>query len=177
MKTRIIHTEIHFDDDWFTTLSIGYRYLFIYLFTNKYIGQTGAYKLSERVALIETGASLEDWKSAKTIFEKSGKVAFIDDYIVVLNAKKHSDYSGGKNAEAYRKEFSALPKSVQDTLSIRYGYPIDTTINKKPEIINDKPEIRNQKGEGKGFQSLKAVIDKIKEEGKEAKNGENSKKL
>lgn len=142
MKTRIIHTDIHFKDDWFYSLSIGYRYLFIYLFTNSYIGQTGAYKLPERVILLETGASKKEWQGARSLFEKEGKVKFIGDYVVVLNARKHANYSGPKNEGAYRKEFNSLPPEVRDTLSIQYIYPIDTTINNKSKIINKKSETK-----------------------------------
>ncbi len=145
MKTRIIHTDIHFQDDWFNTLSIGYRYLYIYLFTNTYIGQTGAYKISERIILLETGATKEQWHEARAEFEKSGKVKFIGEYIIVLNARKNSDYSGPKNVNAYRKELLSLPREIQDTLSIPYAYTSDTTINHKSKIINHKSGVQNPK--------------------------------
>jgi len=163
MKTRIIHTDIHFQDDWFNTLSIGYRYLYIYLFTNTHIGQTGAYKCSERIILLETGATKAEWGSAKKEFEKSGKIKFIGDYIIVLNAKKNSDYSGPKNANAYRNEFMNLPKEVQDTLSIPYTYTSDTTINHKSKIINHKSKIINtDRVSEKGLSKLRAQAKKIK---------------
>jgi len=146
MKTRIIHTKIHFEDDWFNTLPIGYRYLFIYLFTNTHIGQTGAYKLSRRVALLETGATEKEWSDACERFKHDNKVKFVGDWIIILNAKRYANYSGGKNETAYNKELSSLPQEVKDTVSIQYVYPIDTTINNKSEIINQKPEIRNTKG-------------------------------
>lgn len=147
MKTRIVHTQIHFEDDWFNTLSIGYRYLFMYLFTNSHIGQTGAYKLSRRVAILETGATDEEWTNACREFEKANKVKFLEgDWIIILNAHKYSNYSGGKNEIAYKKELELLPAIARDTVSIHYPYPMDTTINKKSEIINKKQEIINQKG-------------------------------
>ena len=148
MKTRIIHTKIHFEDEWFNTLSIGYRYLFIYLFTNEHIGLTGAYELSKRVVLLETGATEEEWDGAIKKFQEDNKVLYIMGWIIVKNAGKHSDYSGGKNEIAYKRELASIPSKIRDkidTLSIQYLYPMDTTINKKSEIINDKSEIRNPK--------------------------------
>src|SRR3990167_1989853 len=136
MKTRIIHTKIHFEDDWFNTLSIGYRYLFIYLFTNTHIGQTGAYNLSKRVALLETGASSEEWDNACREFEKAKKVKFIDEWIIVLNSKKYANYSGSKNEKAFSTEFNSLPQEIKDTVSILY----DTPINNKSYIKDNKSE-------------------------------------
>ncbi len=145
MKTRIIHTKIHFEDDWFNTLPIVYRYLFIYLFTNSHIGQTGIYNLSKRVALLETRASEKDWNKATAKFEKDGKIKIVGDWICVRNAEKYSNYSGSKNEVAYKNELNAIPIEIRDTLSIPYRYPIDTPINNKSEIINKKPEIGNRK--------------------------------
>ena len=136
MRTRIIHTKIHFEDDWFNTLSIGYRYLFIYLFTNIHIGQTGAYNLSKRVALLETGASSEEWDNACKEFEKAKKVMFMNDWIIVVNAVRYSNYSGAKNEVAFNNELNSLPEDVKHTVSILY----DTPINNKSYIINNNSE-------------------------------------
>ena len=158
MKTRIIHTKIHFEDDWFNTLPIGYRYLFIYLFTNTHIGQTGIYNLSKRVALLETGASSEEWDAACNKFAADKKIKFVDDWVIVLNAKKYANYSGGKNEVAYKTEWDALPSKVKDTVSIQYIYPIDTTINNKSETINQKPS----EGYKKFLQSRDILVKKVR---------------
>ena len=136
MKTRIIHTKIHFEDDWFNTLSIGYRYLFIYLFTNTHIGQTGAYNLSRRVALLETGATDQEWTKACLEFKKAKKVIFIKEWIIIVNAVRYSNYSGSKNKVAFDTEFNNLPQEIRDTVSILY----DTPINNKSYIKNNKSE-------------------------------------
>ena len=140
MKTRIIHTKIHFEDEWFNTLPIGYRYLFIYLFTNSHIGQTGAYQLPKRIACIETGATEEEWLHALREFEHSGRIKRSGDWIYIVNSIRYANYSGGKNQIAYKKEYDLIPKEVINTLSIQYQYPMDSTINHKSEIINQKSE-------------------------------------
>lgn len=138
MKTRIIHTQIHLEDDWFNTLSIGYRYLYIYMFTNSHIGLTGAFHLTKRMALLETGATEQEWIEACKRFDELNKVKFpLKDWIVVLNVNKYANYTGEKNEKAYEKEYNLLPKEVRyciDTLS----YGIDTSINHKYKIINNK---------------------------------------
>lgn len=141
MKTRIVHTKIHFEDEWFNTLPIGYRYLFIYLFTNSHIGQTGAFQLSKRVACIETGATEQEWMAAIETFIADGKIKRCEDWIYIVNSNRYANYSGGKNEVAYKKEYDLIPKEVRDTLSIEYLYPMHTTINHKSEIINKKSEI------------------------------------
>lgn len=145
MKTRIIWTKIHFEDDWFNSLPLNFKYLYIYLFTNSHIGLTGVYSLPKRVALLETGSTDEEWVSACRIFEDSGKVKFSGDWVYVVNAIRYTNYSGPKNEEANRKELLSIPKDILDTLSIPYIYPIDTTINHKSKIINQKQEIINKK--------------------------------
>ncbi len=138
MKTRIIHTKIHFEDDWFNTLPIGYRYLFIYLFTNTHIGQTGTYQLPKRVALLETGATDAEWSEACEIFAHDKRVVFYKDWVYIVNSRKYANYSGGKNEVAYKNEIESIPIEIRDTLSIQYQYSMDTTINHKSEIINHK---------------------------------------
>ena len=142
MKTRIIHTKVHFQDNWFYTLPIEYKYLFIYLFTNSYIGMTGIYELPDRVIILETGVSKELWEKAKKRFQKDKKAGFYKGWVCIVNAIKYANYSGPKNEVAYKRELASIPKKVLDyfsnTLSIPYIYPSDTTINNKSKIINNK---------------------------------------
>lgn len=145
MKTRIVWTKIHFEDDWFSTLNLSEKYLYIYLFTNSHIGLTGIYKLSKRVAMLETGATSEVWDSSCEKFRTANKAKFYDEWIYLVNSYKYSNYSGPKNEQALKKEFDLIPSTVIDTLSIPYPYPSDTTINKKLEIINKKQETINNK--------------------------------
>lgn len=149
MDTRIIHTKIHFEDDWFNSMPFEYKYLFIYLFTNKHIRQTGIYQLTERVALLETGATKELWSKAISYFTETKKIGVFNGWFCIVNALRHTNYSGPKNEAAFQKELKSVPQDVlkhfSDTLSIPYIYPIDTTINNKSEIENRKSEIGNRK--------------------------------
>lgn len=138
MKTRIVHTRIHFEDDWFNNLPSQYKYPFIYLFTNSHIGMTGTYYLSRRVALTETGCTTQVWDESLDLFRENKRAAVFKNWICVVNAQKYANYSGSKNAVAFNKEIDSIPLEVreyfQDTLSIQYTYSMDTPINKKPEI-------------------------------------------
>ena len=167
MKTRIIHTKIHFEDDWFNTLSIEYKYIFIYLFTNSDIGHTGIYQLPIRVALLETGATKKQWDEACKKFEKDKKVIFHENWVCVANSQKYTNYSGPKNESAYLKELESFPTEIStyfnDTLSVQYIYPMHTTINNKSKIINKKPKIENNKLDNKFLEKMrKEISEKLK---------------
>jgi len=166
MKTRIIHTKLYFEDDWFNTLPIEYKYPFIYLFTNSHIGLTGTYRLSERVALLETGVSKELWVKATKHFYKEKKIGFYKEWVCVVNAHKYANYSGPKNAVAFDKELDLIPQDIRehfsDTLSIPYRYSIYTPINHKSEIINNKPKIENKKSEIRKLLPFKETADKLR---------------
>jgi len=148
MKTRIVHTKIY-DDDWFNTLSIVYKMLFIYFFTNSRIGLTGIYQLSDRIIKFETGATPEQLQEAKTLFEKDRKIFFYKDWIYVVKSSIYGGYSGPKNAVAYDNEKEKLPKEIKkyfnNKVSIGYQYSSDTSINHKSEIINHKLKTINKK--------------------------------
>ncbi len=149
MKTRIIHTKIYFEDDWFYNLSVIQKFLFIYLITNSHIGLTGIYELPDRVILSETRLELEDLIEGKKIFEENKKILFYKGWIKIVNAEKYAQYLGEKNETARNKELNDIPLEVKDLFS---RYPIytvsgtpDTTINHKSETINQKSEDRAYK--------------------------------
>lgn len=156
MKTRIIYTQIHFEDDWFNLLPNEYKYPFIYLFTNSHIGLTGIYRLTSRVALLETHLDKDIWENACKLFDNYGKVKFYREWIYVINANKYANYAGKKNYDAAVKELNNIPKDVVkffgytirdlDTLSPEMKTP-DTPINHKSETINKKSYTKDHKSD------------------------------
>lgn len=166
MKTRIIHTKIH-DDTWFNTLSIPYRYLFIYLFTNQRIGLTGIYFLPERVVLFETGLTNEELLKGKELLSKSKKAIFYMDWVYIPKSSLYGGYSGVKNEVAFNNELKSIPYKVKtyffNRVSLESPYPIDTPINHKSKIINHKSKIINtDRVSEKGLSKLRAQAKKIK---------------
>jgi len=148
MKTRIIWTKIY-DDDWFNTLSIEYKFLFIYYFTNSRIEHTGIYQCPLRIISFETGITPKELINTNQKFEADKKILFLKDWIYVIKSSIYGGYQGPKNELAFKREMDKLPKDIKEsfnnTVPIQYIYPIYTTINHKSEIINNKSEIRNQK--------------------------------
>ena len=150
MKTRIIHTKI-WEDDWFTILSKEAKFLFLYLISNQRINLCGAYEITDRVIMFETGFKAAELQKAKK--ELVQKIIFYEGWVYVKNAKRHGGYKGEKNDLAIERELSVLPEKIKkcfiegkcDRVSLEYPYPMDTTRNHKSEIINNKSEIKEEK--------------------------------
>lgn len=149
MKTRIIHTKI-WEDEWFTALSKEAKLLFLYLISNQRINLCGAYEITDRVIIFESGLKKSELQKAKN--ELVEKVIFYEEWIYVKNATRHGGYKGEKNETANTRELSNLPENIRkcfiegkcDRVSVGYLYPIDTPINHKSEIINHKSEIKEE---------------------------------
>ncbi len=148
MKTRIIWTKIY-DDEWFNTLSIEYKFLFIYYFTNSRIEHTGIYQCTQRIISFETGIDTLILKDINRSFEEDKKVYFYNDWVYVIKSPVYGGYKGPKNELAFNRELTKIPSNVIEFFNkkvpIQYIYPIYTTINHKSEIINDKSETINHK--------------------------------
>lgn len=148
MKTRILHTRI-WNDSFFSELTIEGKILFLFLITNEEIGLTGAYECSNRIISFNTGIPMANLEKTKQ--ELTSKFVFIEDWVIVKNANKYTNYSSTlMMKKAYDKEYNFLPKQVQKHINIEgtdtvpSGYP-DTSINNKSEIINNKSKIINNK--------------------------------
>jgi hypothetical protein len=138
--------------------------------TNPLIGLTGIYEISDRRIRFDLGIEQDEINKARMIFESSGKIAFKEGWVYVVNAQKYGGYISPKLTEPVKRELSSIPLKVLeffkeyafnhgytiDTLSIPYPYPIDTPINHKSEIINNKQEIINQKSKiiNKGYKDF-----------------------
>lgn len=163
MKTRIIHTKIYFEDDWFYSLSIENKFLFIYLISNSHIGLTGIYNLPKRVILLETGLKEPEIDEGRKIFEESGKIYSFKDWVYIVNARRYANYTGEKNITATNRELESIPLEVMryftNTVSIPYTYPMDTPINHKSKIINQKSEIERVGGKKVLFKGNTAILE------------------
>ena len=149
MKTRIIHTKI-WEDEWFTNLNKEGKLLFLYLISNQRINLCGAYEITDRVILFETGLKSSELQKAKN--ELIEKVIFYEGWIYVKNAKRHSYFKGEKNEVAISKEMSLIPKKIRkcfiegkcDRVSVEYPYPMDTSIIITSNHNNNHKEIKEE---------------------------------
>lgn len=148
MKTRIVQTSFH-SDPRVELLGKDAKWLFMYCLTCQYIGLTGAFQLSDKKLMFETGLTPKELKKAKV--ELQNIVVFTNDWIVVLNSEKHNRFSKSKKTKvAYDRELEALPEEIQDVLSGKLDTVSekDNTVSKKTntvQTISDSP--RNHKSE------------------------------
>lgn len=66
------------------------RYLFMYLFTNKYMNLIGVYELSLRIMSFETGIEREQLLNMLKRLEP--RVKYVDGWVILQNAIKHQNY-------------------------------------------------------------------------------------
>lgn len=146
MKTRIIWTKIY-DDEWFNSLEIDHKFLFVYYFTNSRIEHTGIYQCPLRIIAFETGIAKDRLTELNQKLQESKKVFFYEEWVYVIKSPIYGGYKGPKNELAFNRELNKIPSTVLEYFNgivpIQYRYSIDTTINHKSEIIDNKSEIIN----------------------------------
>lgn len=155
VKTRIVWTKI-WEDDWFQSLSDQGQKLFLYLITNRIIGLSGCYQISD--FMIKAQARIKDVEKAKK--ELFPKVKFFKDWVHIRNAQGYGGYTGEKLLIALNKELDEIPKDIKDVIlsdkddrvSIGYGGGIDTPINHKSIIINKY--IKREELEERDFEEI-----------------------
>lgn len=140
MKTRVVHTKF-WEDEKVVVLSKEAKLLFIYLLTNSRINLIGIFELTDRIIQFDTGLTEQEILIAKDELQDSLRVIFHEGWIYVVNAIKHSNYTGDKNEIAKAKEVRIIPEDVASYFEtvgfeIPYRYGIDSSITHKQKIEN-----------------------------------------
>lgn len=130
-KQRYISTSI-WDDDWFVEeLSQAEKLFYFYLLTNEHTNIAGIYKLSVRKIALETGFEKDEVEEHFKTLEKSKKVYYRENHIIMVNWPKHQNW---ESSERIHKGIRAIllketPQCVLKAIhkeSIPYAYPIDS---------------------------------------------------
>lgn len=164
MKTRIVHTEIWDNDDWFASLNKEEAILFLYLFTNSVIGQSGIFELSQTKLNRDLIGKLTtaEIETAKKRLLADKKAFFFGSWVYVVNARKRGGYEGSQNSKALLDELYRLPDNIFqyfiNGVSIPYQYTSDTTINNKSQIINLRSKILDRKSKDLRESNVKREI-------------------
>lgn len=134
-----MHTKI-WKDDFFAGLTPSEKLLFIYYVTNERVNIIHCYEITEREVVFDTGI---DRGIIQAFKEKvTGRIAFKDNYVFLLNASRYESYKGTLNDTAKEKLLKELPKSILDWYNNILDRGIDTPLK---GTINHKSEIRNKK--------------------------------
>lgn len=140
MKTRMVYTKV-WDKDNFNAFSKDAKLLFMHLITNQRINVCGAYEMSDRIIISETGLKANELEKAKK--ELFPKVIFFEGWVYVKNAMKY--YKGKTNEKAKENELAALPESIRKcfidgvcSIEIPHASPTDTpSENREVMLVKD----------------------------------------
>lgn len=127
MKTRIIHTKV-WTDSFYLKLKPIERYLFLYFLSNPHVNIIHCYECPDVLVSLETGVSIPEIQSTKTIFQDSGKILFFKDYVFLRNAHRYETYSGELNEKSKRKLAGEMSVAVLDWYNSVSNTPIYTPL-------------------------------------------------
>ena len=133
---RQIHTQI-WRDNWFLELRPDEKLLFIYLFSNDNSNLAGIYEIHESIIALETGLRPARIREILVKLEASNKVHYGGGVVWIVNMRKYHSNASEKvqkniDAAIYDIQDGEIKKryciangiTLENTLSIPYGYPI-----------------------------------------------------
>lgn len=130
-KQRYISTSI-WDDDWFVEqLNVPEKLFYFYLLTNEHTNIAGIYKISIRKISQESGFSSKDVREMFKTLQRSRKVYYMDEHVIMTNWAKHQNWEKSKKVHLGIRAIliKDVPQSIIEAISkgkIPYAYPIDT---------------------------------------------------
>ena len=153
---RSVQTRMWREDEWFQELEIDARLFWIYLFTNPSASPAGIYRLPLKTMAFESGIDYDRICDLMDQFSQAGKAYQCGGVVWIVNMRRLQfpdlDGSGAwQIATRIQKDIDCIPDSnplkqeylmrngyptinedgKKKTVSIVYGYPIDTpSINK-----------------------------------------------
>lgn len=110
-KLRSLNTRI-WNDTWFEELSVDRKLLFIYLITNEKTNMLGIYEISIRKISFETGIPADKITESFVYFEKSEKIKYQNNRVILLNFLKHQNYNLNMKKSAIDC-YNDLPNSLK----------------------------------------------------------------
>ena len=110
-KLRSVSTKI-WSDTWFEELSASHKLLFIYLITNEKTNMLGIYEASVKKIAFETGLKKDDVEKGLKYFEKSGRVNYNHNHIILVKFLKHQNFNTNMKKSAI-DVYNDLPKELK----------------------------------------------------------------
>ena len=157
------------------------KYFFLYLMTNPHTTLTGCYEISFKVMARETGYNEETVKRLMDRMERTHKVICYDQNtkeVLIVNWHKYNWTTSEKLLQSVRNQLPYIRSErfreyVEglidgDTVSIPYGYGMDTSIT-VPVTVTDTVSISNKESKSKKF--VPPTLEEIKAYCEERKNG------
>lgn len=147
-----IYRQIHisfWQDNFVLSLTPEEKFFYLYLMTNSKTSQCGIYEIPEKVMILETGYNDETVNKLINKFIKYGKIEYNkkNKEIFLTNWAKYNNSTSPKIKCRIEKELKSV-KTIEfvnkfNTLSIQYGYGIDTETQEEPEEEENKEPEEN----------------------------------
>lgn len=116
-KQRYIKTSF-WDDPFIQGLSIKDKYFFIYLLTNPLTNLCGIYEITMKRICYDTGLSETDCIQAVDRLSQAGKLAFLDNWMVIFNFIKNQAINPSITAGIIR-ELNLIPLDIRKKLNLQ----------------------------------------------------------
>lgn len=128
MATQRYISTSFWDDGWVQELTPHQRYLYLYLLTNPLTNIAGAYKITDKRIMFDTGLTQAQLTDIMRVFTESRKAVRHGEWIILPAWPDHQKWDSSpkvkKGIEALLRTFS--PDILGVMVQVGYRYPIDT---------------------------------------------------
>lgn len=112
MKSRRVETKI-WEDRYFVTLDAQKKLVFMYLLLNDRVNIIHCYELAPETISHHTKVPADQVQIYLDGFERDGKIAQKNGYIMLINSWKYETYTGEMNTEAKTKLYKEMRADVR----------------------------------------------------------------
>ena len=157
-KNRYINTKF-WDDSYISDLGPNAKLLYLYFLTNALTNICGAYEISIKRIVFDTGIAEELIKGLLKRFAEDKKVLYVDGYIIIKNFIKHQKQNPSIIA-GIKAESGRLPANVMTACNklSQAGTYLNMNLNMNlKELENSVKDKENKKASRK-------IINKIKKD-------------
>jgi hypothetical protein len=127
MSTQRYISTSFWDDEWIQTLDPSEKLLYLYLMTNPLTNIAGAYKITVRRMVFDTGFNAETISRLLGKFEKAKKAYHHQEYMILPSWPKHQKWEKKATIKiGIDSELKSIPEGIKEYMvSIGYRYPIE----------------------------------------------------
>lgn len=122
MKNRMVNTRF-WQDAYISNLDPTEKLLFLYCLTNNYSTLCGIYEIPLKLIAAETGIDKDMVEKIFSRFQRDGKLAYKDGWLVIRNFVKHHEQGSPHVRVAIEKDLANAPDWARNFV---FGEGIDT---------------------------------------------------
>lgn len=118
MKSRPLYSKF-FTDAFVQGLKAKQKWIYLYYLFNEKVNWLGCYEVTDREVRFGIGDDVNapELLEAKDLFVISGKILFVDNYVILKNSEKYSTHLGNKQLmPSALKQFNELPLVIKQAM-------------------------------------------------------------